>query len=243
MDADASSVPPSSLGIALRSIRRERGLSLAAVSKMTGLPVATLSKVENGKRSLTYDKLLQLSKGLAVEVAQLFSGHVDENESPAMVPGRRSVARSNDGFVVDAGVYTYTYIAQELTKKRFLPTVMDLHARSLDEFETLLRHDGDELAFVLEGEVMVHTDIYEPLRLKKGESVYFDSRTGHAYVNAGEGTARILCIASTAEPPRTNVEFPRPKRAALPPAAGSPQPVASRGPKAVNASKRVKRRG
>ena len=69
----------STLGAALRSLRRERRLSLAVASRLTGLPIATLSKVENGKRSLTYDKLLQVSKGFGVDIARLFSDHaIDE---------------------------------------------------------------------------------------------------------------------------------------------------------------------
>jgi uncharacterized cupin superfamily protein len=74
--------------------------------------------------------------------------------------------------------------------------MMDLHARTLDEFGELLRHEGEEYAFVLEGEVMLHTDIYAPLSLKAGESIYFDSSVGHAFLNAGSGNARILNIAS-----------------------------------------------
>ena len=211
--------PHSTLGTALRSLRRERRLSLAAASRLTSLPIATLSKVENGKRSLTYDKLLQVSKGFGVDIARLFSDHTVAE--PAVMPtGRRSVSRAGDGFVIEAGVYTYTYLAQELTKKRFTPVLVDIHARALDEFDGLVRHEGDELALVLEGEVLVHTEVYEPLRLKRGESVYFDSGTGHAYLNAGEGPARILCIASAAEPPTKKGEYPAARRAASSPAAG-----------------------
>lgn len=187
------------MGTALRSIRTERGWSLADASAQTGLSASTWSKIENGQRSLTYDKLLDLAHALSVDISRLFS-----NNAAPSVPdpraGRRSVQRGSEGFVVEAGVYTYNFLAQDLMRKRFLPVLMELHAHSVEDFDQLLKHEGDEFAFVLEGAVDVHTDVYAPLRLLTGQSVYFDSSVGHAYVNAGTGVARILTIACDAEP-------------------------------------------
>jgi transcriptional regulator with XRE-family HTH domain len=172
-----------------------------------------LSKVENGQRSLTYDKLIKLADSLSVDISRLFTNQTPE-PPPNLHAGRRSVHREGDGFVIEAGVYTYTYLAQDLVKKRFLPVLMDLHARSVDQFESLLRHEGEEFAIVLEGEVDVCTEIYAPLRLKMGESVFFESSIGHAYINAGTGRARILAIASDATARGEESELPVARRAA-----------------------------
>jgi transcriptional regulator with XRE-family HTH domain len=182
------------LGSALKSIRLERQWSLADASSATGLSISTWSKIENGQRSLTYDKLLQLSRALDVDIARLFSEDA-QNAGPDLHVGRRSVQRGEEGFVIEAGIYTYRYLAQDLVRKRFTPVLMELHARSINEFEDLLRHEGDEFAIVLEGVAELHTEVYEPLRLEVGESVYFDSRVGHAYLNAGPGVTKIMTIA------------------------------------------------
>lgn len=187
-----------SLGSALRSIRKERDWSLADMATATGLSVSSLSKIENGQRSLTYDKLVQLAESLSVDISRLFSsGPV--RQPVEQFAGRRSVHRGGDGFEIRANVYTYEYLAHDLIAKRFTPVLMDIHARSIDDFEEFVRHDGDELAYVLDGEIELHTEIYAPLRLKAGESVFFDSKVGHAYINVGNGTARILCVGSEAE--------------------------------------------
>ena len=55
------------LGAALRQLRREKSLTLAEVSQRTGFSVPTLSKVENDRLSLSYDKLIRLSEGLGVD--------------------------------------------------------------------------------------------------------------------------------------------------------------------------------
>lgn len=186
------------LGSALRAIRKERGWNLTNAAKHTGLAVSTLSKIENGQRSLTYDKLIELASSLQVDIARLFAGNAPASVESAPMPlGRRSVQRDGSGFVIEAGVYTYRYLAEDLINKRFSPVLMELHAHSLTEFDGLLRHSGEEFAFALEGEVEVRTELYAPLKLKAGESVYFDSNVGHAYLNAGTGPARILIIASS----------------------------------------------
>lgn len=188
------------LGATLKSIRLERQWSLADASSATGLSISTWSKIENGQRSLTYDKLVQLSQALSVDISRLFSTG-SSNSTPNLHVGRRSVQRGSEGFVIEAGPYTCRYLGQDLVRKRFTPVLMDLHARSLDDFEDLLRREGDEFAIVLEGVVELHTEVYEPLRLEVGESVYFDSTVGHAYINAGPGAARIMTIASESPPP------------------------------------------
>lgn len=187
----------STLGSALRAIRKERRWSLAEASQHTGLAISTLSKIENGQRSLTYDKLIELAGSLQVDIVRLFSGAVDSSAPSHALLGRRSVQREGDGFTIEAGVYSYRYLAEDLTNKRFSPIVMELHARSVQAFDGLLSHAGEEFSFVIEGVVELHTELYTPLRLKAGESVFFDSNIGHAYLNAGEGTARILTIASS----------------------------------------------
>ncbi len=183
------------LGSAIRSIRMERDWTLADASKATGISVSTLSKVENGQRSLTYDKLVSLATALSVDISRLFTSSEQKSDLPPFA-GRRSIQRTGDGFVVPARVYTYRYLAHDIIHKRFSPVLMEIHARKLNDFDELIRHKGDEFTYVLEGEIDVHTEIYGPLRLKAGESVFFDSGVGHAYVNVGESTAKILCIGS-----------------------------------------------
>lgn len=185
------------LGAALRSIRKERGWNLQTMSEVTGISVASLSKVENGKRSLAYDKLSQLATSLNVDIAQLFSASTNKvNVALPTMSGRRSIQREDSGISMDTGQYTYTYLAHDMMNKTFSPVMMDIHARSLKEFGELLRHGGEEYAYVLEGEIELHTSIYSPVHLKAGESIYFDSSMGHAFINVGKGPARVLNIAS-----------------------------------------------
>lgn len=184
------------LASALRSIRQEHGWTLADASRITGLSISSLSKIENGQRSLSYDKLVALADKLSVDVSRLFSDRGRRAAQPPSFAGRRSVHRVGDGFHVSTRPYTYHYLAHDLIKKRFIPTLIEVHATSLGDFEQMMKHKGDEFVFVIEGEIEVHTEIYAPLHLRAGESVFFDSGVGHAYVKVGEAPARILCVDS-----------------------------------------------
>ena len=189
--------PRSEPGSALRSLRKHKRLTLANVSARTGLPVSTLSKIENGKMSLSYDKLARLSAGLEVDIAQLFEP--DAGIAPTNVHGRRSITRAGEGLVVETENYSHLYPGADLLNKRLVPIVAEPHARSLAEFGELVRHAGEEFVYVLEGTVDLHTDLYAPARLEAGDSMYFDSGMGHAYIAVGLKRCRVLSICSATQ--------------------------------------------
>ena len=201
---DAARVPASAPtavakpGAVLRAQRRKHGWTLAEVSARTGLPLSTLSKIENDKMSLTFDKLLRLSSGLGVDISALFNGETTESGFPGG-SGRRSIIRAGEGKAIETPNYSHLYPAWELLNKRIIPIVAEAHARSLEEFGELIRHPGEEYAFVIEGEVDLHTSLYAPVRLRAGDSIYFDSGMGHAYIAVGEGPCRILSLNSAPE--------------------------------------------
>ena len=185
-------------GAVMKALRRKNGWTLADVSRRTGLPLSTLSKIENDKMSLSFDKLLRLSGGLGVDISALFNGEAVEDGPPG-ASGRRSIIRAGEGKAIETPNYSHLYPAWELLNKRIIPIIAEPHARSLEEFGELIRHPGEEYAFVLEGAVDLYTSLYAPVRLNTGDSIYFDSGMGHAYIAVGEGPCRILSLNSTPE--------------------------------------------
>jgi transcriptional regulator with XRE-family HTH domain len=184
------------LGPSLKALRQKYGWKLSDVSHKTGVAVSTLSKVENDQMSLSYDKLLQISEGLGVNMTELFAQPEAEDDRLA----RRSVNFEGDGLRQKTQNYDYLYLSTDITKKRMVPVLTRATARTLEEFGPLIRHSGEEFIFVLEGAIEVHTEHYAPVRLEKGESIYIDSTMGHAYLAVGEGDALVLGVCSSAQP-------------------------------------------
>ncbi len=49
---------------------------------------------------------------------------------------------------------------------------------------------------VLQGEIQLYTEFYEPLQLAQGDSIYFDSDMGHALVSVSEEDAVVLSVCT-----------------------------------------------
>ena len=188
-------------GAMLKAIRAERGWTLAQVSERTGLPIATLSKIENDKISLSYEKLVRISNGLGIDIGRLFGAR--PGNAPEVVPtGRRSITRSGDGSAIETKSYSHLYPAADLLNKQIVPIIAELKARNRTEFGPLVRHGGEEYAMVLDGVVEFHTDLYAPVLLDKGDSIYFDSSMAHGYIAASDELCRILSVCSAVDLPR-----------------------------------------
>lgn len=185
------------LGQSLREVRKQRGMTLAEASERAGLPVSTLSKIENNRMSLSYDKMLRICQALEIDIAQLFAGDASTPAPSSPVPsGRRSINRKGSGYAIETANYAHLYPAADLLNKRAVPIIAEIRARSLKEFGELIRHAGEEFAYVLEGTVALHTDLYAPAILETGDSIYFDSGMGHAYIAVSPGVCRVLSVCS-----------------------------------------------
>jgi transcriptional regulator with XRE-family HTH domain len=182
-------------GHVLRAARIDQGLSLRALAARIGLPFSTLSKLENGKMALTYDKLVRLAQGLNVDIGSLVSGAPSADTPPPGI-GRRSVARAG-GMKAVSEKHSHFYPATELLGKMMVPIIIDVKAESVEELGGLVRHSGEEFLYVLSGTMELHSDLYAPLPLGPGDSVYFDSGMAHGYVRTSEA-CRVMSVCAGA---------------------------------------------
>jgi transcriptional regulator with XRE-family HTH domain len=187
-------------GAVLKSLRLRRGWTQSEVSQRTGLPISSLSKVENDKMSLSYDKLVRISKGLDIDISLLFAqGETVPGETvpvDTFRSGRRCITRAGEGRAIETENYGNLYIATELLNKRLVPIIIDVRARTASEFGELIRHDGEEYVFVFRGSIVVLTDLYAPVKLDAGDSIYLDAGMGHGFIAASPGTCRIVAVCS-----------------------------------------------
>jgi transcriptional regulator with XRE-family HTH domain len=185
------------LGSLLRSLRLRNRWTLKEMSERSSIPVSTLSKVEHDRLTLTYDKLVQLSQRLNIPISELFA---DAGAAEPAVTARRSIGHVEDAVRVNTKNYDYYYLCPELRKKRMVPILTRIRAKSAEEFGALVHHSGEEYIYVLKGVIKVLTEFYDPVVLSVGESIYIDSNMGHAYVT-GEGCdeATVLGMCSSTD--------------------------------------------
>ncbi len=188
---------PLNLGERVRELRKSRGgWTLEQAASQAGLARSTLSKIENGQMSPTYEALKKLAVGgLEISVPQLFTA-----PKAAQVSGRMAVTKSGEGAAHATVTYEHELLAGgALTKKAMLPYRARVRARSFEEFDGWVRHDGEEFLYVLTGgAVRLITEFYEPVEMRRGgDSAYYDaSMGGHNVVSISEEDATILWVTS-----------------------------------------------
>ena len=169
---------PLDLGARVRELRKARDWTLEHAANQAGLARSTLSKIENGQMSPTYDALKKLAEGLRISVPQLFTPPQRDQ-----VNGRMTVTKSGDGSAHATATYEHELLADGLSRKQMLPYRARVRARSMDEFDGWVRHDGEEFLYVLTGIIRLYTEFYEPIEMRRGDSAYYDSTMGHNVVS------------------------------------------------------------
>ncbi|GHG94665.1 helix-turn-helix domain-containing protein [Pseudodonghicola xiamenensis] len=185
------SAEPLDLGARVRELRKARNWTLEQAATQAGLARSTLSKIENGQMSPTYEALKKLAVGLEISVPQLFTPPQKDQ-----VNGRLALTRSGKGADYATATYEHELLAETLTKKQMLPYRARVRARSMEEFEGWVRHDGEEFLYVLTGVIKLYSEFYEPIEMRRGDSAYYDASMGHNVISVSEEDATILWVTS-----------------------------------------------
>jgi quercetin dioxygenase-like cupin family protein len=81
-----------------------------------------------------------------------------------------------------------------------VPMITRIRAHDIKEFGELIRHQGEEFIFVLEGTIEVHLQFYTPVTLSVGQGIYLDSSMGHAYTAKDCESALVMGVCSSEDP-------------------------------------------
>jgi transcriptional regulator with XRE-family HTH domain len=188
---DVRAVRAIGIGAQLKSIRMRNKLTLKEAANLTNLAPSTLSKIENEQISPTFAVMQKLATGLNIELPQLFT-------KPAMTQavGRRDITLKEQGNYHLTSTYEHELLSTQFSRKKMMPYKCRVHARSFDDFGEWVRHTGEEYMLVLEGEVQLLTEFYEPVNLVQGDSVYYDAMMGHLVISVSDIDAQILWVTT-----------------------------------------------
>lgn len=190
---DGTAPLPVDLAARVRELRKARSWTLEQAARQAGLARSTLSKIENGQMSPTYDALKKLAGGLGISVPQLFT--------PSVAPqagGRMITTKRGDGAAHATTTYEHELLADQLVQKSMLPYRARIRARTFEEFDGWVRHEGEEFLYVLTGSVRLFTEFYQPVDMVRGDSAYYDAAMGHNVVSTSDDDATILWVTSLA---------------------------------------------
>ncbi|MCW3836960.1 helix-turn-helix domain-containing protein [Sphingomonas canadensis] len=185
-----------SLGKNMRRLRTERGWSMVKMGDVVGLTQSSLSKIENDLMSLSYEKLVEVSRKLDCDISELFRD--DEQFGRNMAASARiAVDRNNDRKLVQWRNIRHRQLAVEVKDRLMIPTYGEVTGDGQEPTLELGDYFGERFIYVLEGNVTFHSEFYEAYKLKAGDSIYLDIRMRHTMTTPKGKTARVLVITTS----------------------------------------------
>lgn len=171
----------------IRELRELSDISADEMAGSLGLAPDIYKKYETAEEDIPASILFEIAGKLKVEMSVLLTG-----KDPHM--NVFTVTRRGEGIGVERrSEYKYEALAANFIHKKaelFVVTVEsgqeegDLHKNS---------HPGQEFNYLLEGELVVYIHDHE-IRLKTGDSIFFDSGYSHAMRAVGDKPAKFLAI-------------------------------------------------
>jgi transcriptional regulator with XRE-family HTH domain len=175
----------SEIGAKVAKARSERGWSLAQLAQRSGLSAAAVHKIEKSGMTPTIASLMKIAAALGKSVAYF----VDEPETPDVLvvraDSRATVYSSKQGLDLHNLSGRYGSFAMAGAE-----AVVEPHA---DSGPTPMRHPGEELVIVLDGE-MEFVVAGEPHLLGAGDSIHFRTVRPHSWRNPGDVPARAIWL-------------------------------------------------
>lgn len=165
------------VGPRLRTIRRQRHLTLVEVGRRVGVSTSVLSRVETGRRQPTLDLLIPLARVYRVSLDDLIAAPPTGDPRVTLRP-RAFTGPSDDRSVI---VPLTGYRGKVQVFKHVLGP----------RTPRLVTHPGQAWLYVLAGTLRLLLNEEEYL-LNPGETAQFDPQTPHWFGPADETTVEIL---------------------------------------------------
>jgi XRE family transcriptional regulator, regulator of sulfur utilization len=169
-------MPQGLVGITLKSLRKERKLTLKDLAAETGVSISFLSQVERGKSSVTLESLKKISDALGVNPSVFFAK--DDFQDDLSIRQER---------------FFYKDLSHGVQDAIFSPILVTLQPGENEG--NAFSHGGHEFLFVVEGLLTVEID-RKPVQLNEQQSILFDARKTHYWYNHTEHIVRFLVVSS-----------------------------------------------
>lgn len=184
------------IGREVRAFRHQQGMTVAQLAQVTGLSIGMLSKIENGIISPSLTTLQILSHAFSTPITSFFRGFEERREVQHVKAGEH-IEIERRGTRAGHQYHLLGHIGSNSSGVMVEPYIITLTEES-DTFPTF-QHDGIELLYMLEGEVMYrHGD--QLFHLEPGDSLLFDADAPHGPEVHVTLPARYLSVIAYPQP-------------------------------------------
>ena len=185
------------VGVRLRELRLERGLSMRSLARLSGLSTNALSMIERGKTSPSVSTLYKLSEALEVPITAFFRTE----------PPRQAIVyrKANERSRVEFQRGIWEGLGGESFVGRVEPFMLTLEAGATSGPHGLV-HSGHEFVICVEGQLEYEVED-QRFSFQPGDCLLFASKLRHRWRNPGKSIAKVLFVLSGFELDERPSEF------------------------------------
>ena len=182
------------VGSKIKGLRETKDISLQEMSERSGLTIEQISSIENDQYLPSLGPLIKIARALGVRLGTF----LDDNDELGPVVCRAEERENNDSISFSNGStdarkhMEYHSLAKQKAGRHMEPFIIDIQPSEERDFKRSA-HEGEEFIYVMEGEVEIAYG-KETYKLRKGDSIFYDSIVMH-HVHGAEGqSAKILAV-------------------------------------------------
>ncbi|MGB2895958.1 MAG: XRE family transcriptional regulator [Anaerolineales bacterium] len=186
MDILGKSAVSVDVGVRLRQLREQRGLSIRALARQSGLSANALSLIERGRSSPSVSTLYKVAAAMSVAITTFFQTDVELHDVVHLRAAERTRVPFTRGLVEGLG--------GELFSGRVEPFALTLENGANSGPQPII-HTGHEFVLCLRGqlEYQVEDEIF---LLEAGDTLLFAAHHQHRWRNPGPLVTSAIFVLS-----------------------------------------------
>lgn len=179
------------VGLRLREIRLQYGLSQRQLADKAGVPHGQISMIETNKSSPSVASLRKILGGFGINMSEFFEPDVIKQTQVFFTPGdlRDLTSQLYQGQEAKRTMLTLKQVGD--AKTHGLQILHERYEAGADTGDDLIEHEASEGGIVIAGELEV-TVGNEVRVLKAGDAYLFNSRQPHRFRNISDRAAEVV---------------------------------------------------
>lgn len=174
------------VGIKIKKLRTEKGITLKELSEKSELSVGFLSQLERGLTTIAVDSLEKIAEILGVHLTYFFN-YPHKSKDRVLRSYEQEITDSGDG-----GFIKYS-LSTNLEDKALVPRLVEILPQKENEEIFSYKHDGEEFFYVLEGILTLFID-GERYEVYPGDSVHMNSNIAHNWANYTNKKVKLISV-------------------------------------------------
>ncbi len=145
------------IGSRLKTLRKQRGLTLIEIARQVQLSPSFLSRIENGRTMPSIQTLQLIADTLKIDIGFFFQQQHGKGYVVSRAGSRRIIPADNGKFEGDPAariLYDTEPLVEGMENPFMVPLILRITKRDTDDEIKPLPHGGQEFLYVLEGKII-----------------------------------------------------------------------------------------